>query len=68
MKKNEYVWVVYDCGSPKVFRFPSQIRLLAKENGYSVFDEYYVDSNKIVFSKKNYHGEKGFYALKLKIG
>ena len=65
MKTKKYVWVIGgDIQSKKVFSYPVQIRLFAKENGFSVFDEIRTESDMIVFSQKDNWKERGFYAAK----
>lgn len=58
-----YVWVIYnEYGLEPIYRFPCQVRMYAKKNGFSVFDE--TKNNRfdmIVFGKDKRHG---FFALR----
>lgn len=66
MKIKKYVWVIGgdDIQSNKIFSYPAQVRLFAKEKGFSIYDETCTRFNMIVFCKKEYGKEKGFYALR----
>lgn len=66
--KNSFVWIIGgDVGTNKAFRFPCQVRQFAKEKGFSVYDESATRFDMIVFCRKEYGREKGFYALRHKI-
>lgn len=65
MKTKKYVWVIDgDIKSKNVFSHPSQVRIFAKEKGFSVFDETCTRFDMIVFCRKDSLSEKGFYALR----
>lgn len=66
MKIKKYVWIIrgIDIQSNKVFSYPVQVRLFAKEKGFSVYDETYTRFDMIVFCKKENGIEEGFFALR----
>ena len=66
MKIKKYVWIIGgdDIQSNKVFSYPAQVRLFAKEKGFSVYDETCTRFNMIVFYKKENGRGKGFFALR----
>ena len=66
MKIKKYVWIIGGDGiqSNKVFSYPAQVRLFAKEKGFSVYDETCTRFDMIVFCKKENGRENGFFALR----
>lgn len=66
MKIKKYVWIIGgdDIQSNKIFSYLAQVRLFAKEKGFSVYDETCTRFDMIVFCKKENGREKGFFALR----
>lgn len=68
MKRKQYVWVIGgDISSNKVFSHLAQVRLFAKEKGFSIFDETYTKPDLIIFSRKENWTEKSFYATRYEL-
>ncbi len=60
-----YVWTVHnEHGKEPVYRFPCQVRMYAKKNGFSVFDESKSTFDLIVFCKG---GNAGFFAARREV-